>query len=387
MVKLEAKQDSQFLDFTTSLVPEIKNRVSEITDSRQIPIDLIHKMADGGLFRLYVPKSVGGHEVSFVEFLKLVSLIAQADASVAWCFNQNNVLATTSGFMHKSLAEKIWSDPRAILSNGPPISPNAIPVEGGYNLSGRWNFSSGSRHATWALAIAPISGRIGSNGSDSKEMRDMFIPNNEVDWVDTWDVNGLRGTGSFSFTVNDKFVPEENTYVLGGPPVAEGPLYLFSRTLLFCAGFATTALGAARSSIDSLIGDTSTRTPQDQNKLSLQPFTHRELGQAEAIWRSANSYLNEAVEELWDQAINDRKLQEKSRVNLRLASTHAIREAVRVTDIIYNLSGSTAIFESTPIQRKSQDVRAISQQIQGRMAHYDTAGQFFLGLEPEVKLY
>ena len=156
---------------------------------------------------------------------------------------------------------------------------------------------------------------------------------------------------------------------------------------MFCAGFATTALGAARSSIDSLIGDTSTRTPQDQNKLSLQPFTHRELGQAEAIWRSANSYLNEAVEQLWDQAINDRKLQEKSRVNLRLASTHAIREAVRVTDIIYNLSGSTAIFESTPIQRKSQDVRAISQQIQGRMAHYDTAGQFFLGLEPEVKLY
>ena len=136
-----------------------------------------------------------------------------------------------------------------------------MPVEGGYNLSGRWNFSSGSRHATWALAIAPISGRIGSNGSDSKEMRDMFIPNNEVDWVDTWDVNGLRGTGSFSFTVNDKFVPEENTYVLGGPPVAEGPLYLFSRTLLFCAGFATTALGAARSSIDSLIGDTSSRTP------------------------------------------------------------------------------------------------------------------------------
>ena len=80
-------------------------------------------------------------------------------------------------------------------------------------------------------------------------------------------------------------------------------------------------------------------------------------------------------------------MQEKSRVNLRLASTHAIREAVRVTDIIYNLSGSTAIFESTPIQRKYQDVRAISQQIQGRMAHYDTAGQFFLGLEPEVKLY
>ena len=115
--------------------------------------------------------------------------------------------------MHKSLAEKIWSDPRAILSNGPPISPNSIPVEGGYNLSGRWNFSSGSRHATWALAIAPISGRIGSNGSDSKEMRDMFIPNNEVDWVDTWDVNGLRGTGSFSFIADEVFVDHSKTFI------------------------------------------------------------------------------------------------------------------------------------------------------------------------------
>ena len=118
-----------------------------------------------------------------------------------------------------------------------------------------------------------------------------------------------------------------------------------------------------------------------------QPFTQREIGQAEALWRSANSYLRDSTEAVWESAVRDRVIPVERRINLRLSSTHAIREAVKVTDIAYSLSGATAIFETSPIQRRMQDVRVISQQIQGRMSHYDTAGQYFLGIDPQSRLF
>jgi alkylation response protein AidB-like acyl-CoA dehydrogenase len=376
-IKKSYSDPISFLDACLLIAPEITSRTNEITEKRQIPKEIINLMVEHGLFRLMVPKSIGGHEIDYLEFLKLVSTIGYADASVAWCFNQNNILAYNSGFMHKELAQKIWNDDHAILSNGQTRNAVAVPSESGYILNGRWDFSSGSRHANWTIAIAPVQG--------TKEIRNTFLPNSDVEWFDTWQVSGLRGTGSYSFELKDKYIDKENTYIDAGEPMENGPLYLMPKNLLFCSGFATVALSAARASIDSIIKIAGTRTPQNQQKLINQPYTQREIAQAEAIWRSANAFLNESAAEVWDSLVTERHVSDSRRINLRLASTHAIRESLRVADIVYTLSGSTAIFEQTPIQRKSQDIRAISQQVQGRMTHYDTAGKFFLGLDPGSK--
>lgn len=375
-----------FLEVAKSFVPEIKSATPEITEGREIPVELINSMADAGLFRLYIPKSVGGHEVDYLYFLKILFEVARADGSMGWCFNQNNVLSTISAFMPKELAEKVWADQRTIISNGPPVNPKVKVLNDGYKLSGRWNFSSGSRHARWVVALAPIKDRSGIKPG-SPEMRNMLIPKEQVEFIDTWQVNGLRGTGSFSFTANDLFVPEGHSFIEGNPPREEGPLYVIPKTLLFCSGFATTALGVARSGLDSIIELSEAKTPQEQDLLQNQPFTHRELGMAEAVWRSARSYLEVSVNDAWEWAKNEGVIPLEQRINLRLSSTHAIRESVKVADMAYSLAGSSAIFEQTPIQRKFQDVRVISQQIQGRMAHYDTAGQYFLGLEPQGRLF
>ena len=389
---VEIKTDSMpnrkfsFLDVAKEFVPKILDASRVISEGREIPPQLASEMAEEGLFRLYIPKSVGGYEIDYLEFLELVSVIAEADGSVGWCFNQNNVLSTLSAFMPKELAQEIWSDPTVVLSIGPPISPVAVPVEGGYQLNGRWNFSSGSRHAKWVVALAPVKGRV-LEGGESPEMRNMMIPKEEVEFIDTWEVNGLRGTGSFSFTAKDLFVPESHSFVEGGPPREEGPIYLIPKSLLFCSGFATTALGVARGALNAVIELSSAKTPQEQDLLMKQPFTQREIGQAEAIWRSANAYLRDSSEAVWESAVNDRVIPVETRINLRLSSTHAIREAVKVADMAYSLSGATAIFETSPIQRRMQDVRVISQQIQGRMSHYDTAGQYFLGMDPKSRLF
>ena len=357
------------------------SRITEASDAiereRRIPQKLIDAMVDQGLFRLLVPRSLGGGEVDYLDYLAMTQAIAAADGSAAWCFNQNNILGTMASLMPRPLAEEIWSDPRAILCNGPPQYAHVTPVDGGYSLTGRWNFSSGSPHSNWAIAIS----RVGDANT-----RTFAIPREQVTFLDSWQVNGLRGTGSFSFQVEDHFVPASRSYLEARTPNESGPLYRIPRGLFFGSGFASVALGVARSSLDAAIDVAVAKTPQEQALLRDQPAIQREIGQAEALWGSTAAYLAEKASRLWRSALDLDAIPMADRINLRLASTHAIRKAAEVVDIAYEVIGATSIFESSPIQRKFQDAHAITQQIQGRMEHYQTAGQFFLGMEVHGRL-
>ena len=147
------------------------------------------------------------------------------------------------------------------------------------------------------------------------------------------------------------------------------------------------ALGVARSGLNSVKELSRYKEPQEQVVLMEQVVAQRDIGMAEAFWKSCFAYLNESTEAMWESVLEERDIPKGRRIDLRLASTHAIRESVRVIQIAYGLCGSNAIFEQTPIQRCFQDVHVISQQIQGRMSHYETAGQHFLGGEPDGRYY
>ena len=357
-------------------------RIAEAGDTidreRQIPQDVIDAMVDLGLFRLLVPRSVGGLEVDYLDYLALTQAVATADGSTAWCFNQNNILGTMASLMPEPLAQEIWSDSRSILCNGPPAHSTFVEVDGGYSVSGRWNFSSGSRHATWAVGLERI--------ADPNALT-CIIPKGEFTFIDTWQVNGLKGTGSFSFEAKDVFVPSSRVYVEAQTPREDGPLYLIPRSLFFGSGFGMVALGVARSALDAAIEIATRKKPQEQTLLRDQPAIQRIIGQAEATWGAANAFLREKAAKLWEKALADHELPLEHRMELRLASSHAIRQGAQVTDMAYSVFGSSAIFESVPIQRKFQDSHAITQQIQGRLEHYDSAGQYFLGFEPSGRMF
>ena len=362
---------------------ELAPRVAEAADlndrDRRLAPDIATAIADRGLFRLLVPRSLGGGELDWIEYLSIVQAFAEADGSTGWCINQNNVYATVSASMPVETAREIWGDPRAVVTNGPAASAEAVPEGHGYRLTGRWNFSSGFRHATWLAAATPV--RRPAYERDGREIRTMLLPKREAVPVDVWEVGGLRGTGSFSFRVEDLFVPAARTFV-PETPYEEGPLYVIPMSLLFAAGFATVALGVARSGLDAAVELAAVKRT-DLGLLADSPITQREIGRAEAVHRSARAFLMEAVSAVWESACSTRSLSVHDRVRLRLAATHAIHMAANVVDIAYTLCGSDAIFADNPIQRRFQDVHAITQQSQGRLVHYDSAGQFFLGLEPE----
>ena len=370
-----------YLETAHELAALVAATADRIDEERRLPPELSDEIADQGFFRLLLPRSLGGAELEYPDFLNIVRIFSEVDASVGWCVTQNNVFSTNAVRVPLEAANEIWTVQRNVVSNGPPVSTSrADVVEGGYRLSGRWNFSSGIRHATWVAALAPV---YDSRQDQPAEMRTLLLPKRQVRLLDIWQVGGLRGTGSLSFEADDVFVPAVHSYPTTATSREPGPLYVMPITLLFCSGFATVALGAARAGLDAAIELAIGKT-QDGQKAAIrhQSTTQRMVGQAEAVWRSARAFLRESVAAMWAGAAKNLDLTVKERINVRLAGTHAIRESARVVDIAYTICGSSAIFAVNPIQRRFQDVHAITQQVQARPTHYDTVGRHFLGLEP-----
>ncbi len=370
------------IDQARDLASTVALAVNRINQERRIPEDIVGPIIEAGHFRLLLPKSLGGSELNHPDFLKIVRLYAEADASVGWCINQNNVFSTNAVRVDAAVAEEIWGDPRNVVTNGPPRpGTKAVVSNGGYTLSGRWDFSSGISHASWIAALAPVHD---ADGNETKEMRTFFIPKSEVEVIDEWFVGGLRGTASLSFVMDDHFVPPERSYGLNEPSREPGPLYVIHTTPMFASGFATVALGVARSALDFAIDLTKRKIQHGGSSVvSADTTTQRAIGQTEATWNSARAFLAEATSEMWDAVVASHELPAAQRIKVRLAGTHAIRTAADVVNAAYTMCGSTAIFESNTIQRCFDDVHAIRQQIQGRPTHYDTAGQYYLGLEPK----
>ena len=366
-----------YLKSVQEVLPTVAMYSDEASRDREIPPELANELKDRGLFRLLLPRSVGGVEMDHPDFLDIVEAFAEVDGSVAWCINQNNVYSTRASVMSPELAQEIWGDTRAVVTNGPPQWTELEREGDGFRLSGRWNFSSGLPHATWLAALTPV-----DDAADDGELpRTMILPKSEVELVDNWQVNGLRGTGSLGFEVKDTYVPFVRTFCADSKPREPGPLYAMPMVLMFASGFATVALGAARAALDALIEMAGGKTIQARGILRDDPATWRQVGQAEATWRSARAFLRQSASEAWRGTCEDGGPSLDQRITLRLAATHGIRMAVQVMDAVYNLFGSQSIFERNPVQRRFQDVHVISQQIQGRMDHYDAAGQHFLGME------
>lgn len=387
MTTTKAPNDiAHYLEAARPFVDRVDEGADWIDAERRMPPDLAAAMADAGFFRLLLPQELGGAELPHPDFLNILEMFAGADASVAWCLNQNNVFSTRSTRMPMTTAQEIWGEQRAVVTNGPPAGGSkSVPTPGGFRLSGHWNFSSGSDHATWIAALAPVIPENGA-GADGRppQTRLHLMPISEVRMVDLWQVAGLRGTGSFSFQVDDHFIPEDHTFVQEAPSWSSAPLYGIPTTLLFATGFATVALGVARKSLDIAIDVGRNRTPYRSGVLLRDhQTTQRTIGEAHAQQSSARAFLRDAHGRLWESACSRGELTTDERIQLRVAATHAIRTSAQVVDAAYTLCGASGIFQSNPIQRRFQDIHVVTQHVQGHHVHYETAGQFLLGLEPQ----
>ena len=376
-----------------ALAPRIAAAAGEIEAAHELPPALVAALHDAGLFRMLLPRSIGGEELPPRIFVQAIEEIAKADASTAWCVAQISGACTIAASLDRDVAREIFA-PGALLAVGPPhASGKAVAAADGYRVSGNWQYASGSRHATWMAAHCPVfepdgTARIGANNMPVEKT--LIFPKSDVTMTDVWRVIGLKGTGSDSYSVSDLFVPEQRTMAAFGRNPAEkrepGPLYQFTTFQLHGASFAAIAIGLARASLDAFVELAKAKTPYGTKYvLRDNAVIQSQIGVAQSQLAAARVYLHHALAEMYDGA-QAGGITLEQRVQLRMASCHAARAGRQVVDICYHAAGATAIFESNPFERRFRDVHTVSQQVQAHDSVFEAIGQYYLGLPLHPRL-
>jgi alkylation response protein AidB-like acyl-CoA dehydrogenase len=376
------------LERARELVPAIAAAADQIERDRRLPPALVSTLHAQGFFRLLLPRALGGAEVAPATFVQITETLAAADASTAWVVCQTTGCSMVSAYLAPDVAREIFGN-GGVLAWGPPERSKAVAVDGGYRLSGRFNFASGSRHATWLGGQAPI---LDADGAARRrdglaERRTFLFPASQAVMEDVWHVIGLRGTGSDSFTVDEVFVPHAHSLTRDDAAErrVQAPLYCFPQGSLYASGFAGVALGIARTMLDDFLALARDKTPRGfRRTLRENAVTQFRVAQAEAQLGAARAYLLTTLQEIWAAVGRTAALGLDQRVRIRLAASHAIAQAREVADFAYHAAGATAIFTRQAFERRFRDIHAVAQQLQGRDDHFENVGRFLLDLPPDT---
>jgi len=376
-----------------ALAPHIAAAAPRIESGRELPPDIVDALHEARLFRMLVPRSLGGEEVSPIVFMQTVEELARADASTAWCVAQTSVCSTIARSLKPETGAKIFkNDPRGLLAWGPSTSKaKAIAEPGGFRVTGEWPFASGSRHATWLAAHSVVyepDGQLRRDANGDPIQKTFVVPRCSATIKDVWHVIGLKGTGSDTYALTDMFVPDDCAIGHHALDPAErhehGALYSFTIYQLFGSSFPAIALGIARAILDAFLDLAQTKKPvASQSLLRDSPVVQSQVGVAEAQLAAARTFFFAAWEDIW-RAAQSNQMSLDQRVRLRMASIHASQQARQVVEMAYLAAGATAVFESNPFERRFRDMHAVSQQAQSQLSIYEAIGRHFLGLPPQA---
>ena len=373
------------------LAPQVAAAADTIERTRRIPEPLLSELHDARLFRMLLPRSVGGDEIDPVTYVRAVEAAASYDGSIGWCLSIANSIALIAPYLDIAIARQIFSPPRATCAWGPPNECTAKAVPGGYRVTGQWSFASGCRHSSWMGAHGTVvepDGSLRLNRFGRPTLRTWLFPTEQATLLDTWDTIGLRGTASDSYRVDDLFVAEEFSSTREDPELRTEPgrLYAFPQQTLYSVGISAVAIGLARGMLDAFIELACQKTPRGMVRLADSGVVQAEVAKCEAKLGAARAYLLDAIGEIYETADSVAPIDIPARGRVRLAGTHAISTAVAVADYTYKAAGVDAIFPGSPFMRRFRDIHTVSQQIQSRDVHFETCGQIILGSPPAVFL-
>jgi alkylation response protein AidB-like acyl-CoA dehydrogenase len=388
MATTDATGNAALLAAARALRPQIQACADQIEQERQLPPPLVDALAAAGLFKLTVPKALGGAEADADTLVRVIEAVASVDGSTGWCLMVPTQDGMMAGYFDEETAREIFGRaPQAYVALVVAPVGRAVVVDGGYRVTGRWRYASGCRHATWLGGRCVVSeGQTPIRGPDGAPLtRDMVMPAADCHIIDTWHVTGLRGTGSHDFVVEDVFVPQARSRLPGmaDPPRHAGTLYAFGIGVVPIT-FAAVSLGIARGAIDAFI-DLLTRPGSPKGPLRESALVHAQLGQAETQLRAVRALLFETVHEVWEAVQTAGPLTAEQRTVLTRASAHAAFVSAQVVEALWYAHGSSSIFTSNPLERRFRDAHTAAQRFSASV--YVNAGQTLLGLDavPRVR--
>jgi indole-3-acetate monooxygenase len=375
-------------DLIAPVADHIRAAAGDAEAQRQLPPQLMGRLTEAGLFSIYTPRQFGGLELPLPTALRVVEGVSALDGSTGWtvALGFANDLFTSS--LEDAQAARLFRNGSALIAGAPGFAVRAEPVDGGFKLTGQWQFCSGAPNASWMSVAAPIvEGGQPRMGAHGPEMIFAFLRPEDVEIVDTWHVTGLRATGSHDLRVDGVFVPAEMAGAFGIPA---GPrprrASVLARipflTALAIAQSPSVCLGIARHAIDEFRDLARAKERPFSPLLSEQVQAQAGLARAEALLRAARAYWYEAVEGIWGIAKEERPIGMEDRTSVRLAALIAAEHSCEAVDIVHRLSGSTGIFQASSLERCWRDVHTAAQHMQVQDGRWETAGRVLFGLEP-----
>ena len=375
-----------------ALQPLLDAQGAEMDRIREVTPAVVEALVGQDMLRLLLPKSLGGQEIDLLDYAKAIEALGWADASTAWFINQSNVSsATSAAAMPPAAALAVFGSAGSGLAWGARHgNSRAVRVEGGYRLTGKWSFASGGRHTGgWLGAHSAIQNPDGTPHLryGKPDDRSFVFRREDATVIDDWQVLGLRGTGSDSYSVEDLFVPDERAPARDALQERRepGPLYTLMSTLLYATGFCSVTLGLGRRMLETYVElARGKHSRASMNAMAANNAHQREIGLLEARLSAARAFLHEAAREAYDAAAEG-KLTVDRRLRLRLATTHGMNEATDVSIACYRAAGTTAILDSQPFERRFRDALSASQHLQAMPPHIEMVGRHILGVENKLQ--
>jgi 3-hydroxy-9,10-secoandrosta-1,3,5(10)-triene-9,17-dione monooxygenase len=377
---------------TRALVPQLRERAARTEELRRLPPETERDLHETGLFRILQPKRVGGSELDYVALIDCADLLGRADASVAWNFANLASHHWMLGMFEREAQDRVWGKDADVLIASSFIFPagRAKKVEGGYRLRGSWPFSSGVTSCEWNMLASVVSS---DDEADGIEYRIFLLPKSDYKVLDTWNVAGLRGTGSSDVEVRDAFVADQMTVAVGdlaggatpGSAINRNPLYALPVFSLFPYVLSGVALGNAQACLDDYVEVVRHRiSTYNHAKLSDFQSTQIKIAEASAKVDAARLIMRSACIDAMENARCGEVPDMAAKTRYRRDGAFSVNLCTEAVSMLFAASGARGLFTTGVLQRQFRDAHAINSHL---AFNFDAAGTNYgrvaLGLPSE----
>jgi len=380
-----------------ALQPALRDYQEAIEREQRLPPALVEQFLAAGFYRMVIPRSLGGLQADPLTYLRVVELLAEGAGSIGWNIANNGIgQLVTLGLPDEGVQEVHGNGPSAMAGTAVQGGGQAVPVPGGYRVTGRWTFGSGCQESSWMLGSFQIlDGGEARRRPDGGSMywRGVF-PRAEAEIVPgSWDVAGLRGTGSFDWTVKDVFLPERRTMIHAGIPLDNqwsrwpGVTYALPTQCWVGPHHSAVITGIARAGIRALVELAIEKTPRGRSGMLCEnPQVQDAVGRADAILNAGRVYRNAMIAELWNTIAAGGQTTLEQRARCRLASTYAADSARQAMDLMYRHGGSTSFKRASRLAECWRDLHVVGQTVTIAPEWYPIGGRAYLGMDPGPRL-
>jgi alkylation response protein AidB-like acyl-CoA dehydrogenase len=378
----------EVLDRVAELEPMIRAASAEAEIERRLSAHVAEALRDAGCYHLFRPRSRGGLELDPVSAFRVIEELSRIDSAAGWNVAVANASEPFGAWYSDATTAEVFGSPRNVMAGGVFPPRRAVPVEGGYRLSGRCPFNSNCHAATWIVGLAHVYDdgveRLDENGEPVALIT--LFPREKAKIIDNWDTLGMRGTGSHDVNVEDLFVPAERAVPLKPleqpSPAYSGPWHRLTMWPSVACN-AIPALGIAQAAIDEFAELATKKTPSfTTTMLKDRSIVQLRFATAVAKVESARAYLHEAFDVAWQGALDGQSLDLAGKARLLLASSHAPIAAAEAVDLIHSIAGTAGIRNNQAFQRHFRDVHVITQHAFVCESRMEAFGQVRFGLDP-----